>query len=223
MPWFLDLLSLLRIEDAAEAERFSEAWRGEQARFVDQPREAVARADRLVQNLVKARGYPVGDFEQRAADISVDHPRVVAHYRAAHEPAVRDASGQADHGRFAPSDEAARDKIHFGTADLVQQPSASGAKPSSDNGEPEHRSPPFEEAELTDSRQRWQNIPPDLVDDPRNAVRRADELVASLMKRLTGIFANERAKLDSRLDCPRRRASVELAMYEDMGGTTLCS
>jgi hypothetical protein len=85
----------LRDLNAAEAEHFSEAWRAEQARFVDQPREAVARADRLVQDLMKARGYPVGDFEQRAADISVDHPRVVEHYRAAHELAVRDASGQA--------------------------------------------------------------------------------------------------------------------------------
>jgi hypothetical protein len=85
----------LRQLDAAESERFSDAWRAEQARFVDQPREAVANADRLVRDLMKARGYPMGDFEQRAADISVDHPRVVEHYRAAHELAVRDANGQA--------------------------------------------------------------------------------------------------------------------------------
>jgi hypothetical protein len=85
----------LRDLDAAETQRFSDAWRAEQARFVDQPRDAVARADRLVQELMKARGYPMGDFEQQAADISVDHPRVVEHYRAAHELAMRDAGGQA--------------------------------------------------------------------------------------------------------------------------------
>jgi hypothetical protein len=83
----------LRDLDRAEGERFANAWRAEQARFVDQPREAVAHADRLVQDLMKARGYSVGDFEQRAADISVDHPRVVENYRVAHEIALRDARG----------------------------------------------------------------------------------------------------------------------------------
>jgi hypothetical protein len=80
----------------AEAERFENAWRDEQARFVDSPREAVANADHLVGELMKARGYPVGDFEQRAADISVDHPLVVTNYRAAHEIAVHDARDQAN-------------------------------------------------------------------------------------------------------------------------------
>lgn len=85
----------IRKLDPAEANRFADAWQGEQTRFVDNPKEAVANADRLVGELMKTRGYPVGDFEQRAADISVDHPLVVEHYRAAHDIALRDSRGQA--------------------------------------------------------------------------------------------------------------------------------
>jgi hypothetical protein len=85
----------IRDLDPTEADRFVHAWRDEQARFVDTPREAVANADRLVGELMKARGYPVGDFEQRAADISVDHPLVVDNYRAAHNLAVRSGRGDA--------------------------------------------------------------------------------------------------------------------------------
>src|SRR5690242_10136848 len=77
-----------------ESDRFSEAWRSVQARFVDDPRAAVAEADRLVREVMTMRGYPMGDFEQRAADISVDHPRVVKNYRAAHDIAARDATGR---------------------------------------------------------------------------------------------------------------------------------
>ena len=84
----------LRDLDPPEAERFAHAWRTEQARFVDSPRETVAKADRLVGELMNAVGYPVGDFEQRAADISVDHPRVVENYRAAHRLAELDARGE---------------------------------------------------------------------------------------------------------------------------------
>jgi hypothetical protein len=80
--------------DPGEADRFSNAWREEQARFVDNPREAVANADQLVADLMKARGYPISDFDQRAADISVDHPLVVDNYRAAHAIAIRDARGE---------------------------------------------------------------------------------------------------------------------------------
>jgi hypothetical protein len=79
-----------------EANGFASAWHDEQARFVDSPREAVARVDRLVGELMKARGYPVSDFEQRAADISVDHPEVVENYRAAHDIATRDGHRRAN-------------------------------------------------------------------------------------------------------------------------------
>jgi hypothetical protein len=77
-----------------ERVRYAEDWRVEQSLFVDDPRAAVRHADTLVQDVMKQRGYPVSDFEQNAADLSVDHPRVVEHYRIAHEIAVRDGKGQ---------------------------------------------------------------------------------------------------------------------------------
>ncbi len=73
---------------------FTERWRVVQAHFVDDPRGSVSRADDLVSELMAARGYPMADFEQRAADISVDHPVVVENYRAAHEIALRHSRGQ---------------------------------------------------------------------------------------------------------------------------------
>jgi len=72
-----------------EHERYSKQWQSVQSRFVDSPKGAVAEADDLVSSVMKARGYPVSDFDQRAADISVDHPRVVENYRSAHEIALR--------------------------------------------------------------------------------------------------------------------------------------
>lgn len=79
-----------------EAARFNQAWKGLQARFVDSPKGVLADADRLVRDLMLQRGYPMGDFERRAADISVDHPAVVEHYRAAQLIALRDQRGDAD-------------------------------------------------------------------------------------------------------------------------------
>ena len=75
-----------------DARRFGQAWRDVQARFVDDPKGAIIDADRLVGEVMHARGYPLGDFEQRVADISVDHPNVVMNYRAARE-IVRDHEG----------------------------------------------------------------------------------------------------------------------------------
>jgi hypothetical protein len=75
--------------------RFGKAWAAAQARFVDDPTGAVADANRLVKEVMAARGYPVGDFEQRAADVSVDHPLVVSNYRAAREIALRAENGKA--------------------------------------------------------------------------------------------------------------------------------
>jgi hypothetical protein len=88
----LDILPLA----PAEAARFSEAWKVLQGRFVDNPKAVFVQADQLVRELMSKRGYPVGDFERRAADISVDHPAVVDHYRAAQAIAVRNARGEAD-------------------------------------------------------------------------------------------------------------------------------
>ncbi len=78
-----------------ERERFISEWRTVQSRFVDDPKGAVSDADSLLTRLMESRGYPMSDFEQRAADISVDHPQVVANYRAAHEIALRHRRGQA--------------------------------------------------------------------------------------------------------------------------------
>jgi hypothetical protein len=65
-------------------ERYLEMWRDVQGRFVDDPDEAVHRADELVTQVMRDRGYPMDDFGTRAGDISVEHPHVVEHYRAAH-------------------------------------------------------------------------------------------------------------------------------------------
>ena len=85
----------IRPLDSTDAQRFDAAWRAVQARFVDDPRGAVTEADRLVGEVMAARGYPVGDFEQRVADVSVDHPDVVMNYRAAREIALQHAEGRA--------------------------------------------------------------------------------------------------------------------------------
>jgi hypothetical protein len=85
----------IRELDAAERERFSAQWISLQARFVDYPKGAVTEAGELVSSLMQARGYPVTDFDQRAADISVDHPKVVENYRSAHAIALRLGSGEA--------------------------------------------------------------------------------------------------------------------------------
>jgi hypothetical protein len=82
--------------DPAEAARFSQAWKTLQGRFVDNPKGVLMEADQLVRELMLKRGYPMGDFEHRAADISVDHPGVVEHYRAAQAIALRDRRGEAD-------------------------------------------------------------------------------------------------------------------------------
>jgi hypothetical protein len=78
-----------------EATRYGHSWRRVQERFVDDPNGAVQEADRLVGEVMQARGYPLGDFEQRVEDISVDHPGVVMHYRAAREIAQTQAAGTA--------------------------------------------------------------------------------------------------------------------------------
>ena len=81
---------------AEETTHFSQAWSRVQGRFVDAPNSAVAEADKLVRELMTVRGYPMGDFEHRAADISVDHPTVVTEYRKAQLIALKDARGAAD-------------------------------------------------------------------------------------------------------------------------------
>lgn len=85
----------LRPLSDSDRSSFLYRWNDVQSRFVDDPKGAVTLADSLVTDAMQARGYPMGDFEQRAADISVDHPVVVENYRAAHEIALRHSKGQA--------------------------------------------------------------------------------------------------------------------------------
>lgn len=78
-----------------QGQAFAAEWRRVQAMFVDDPDGAVASADRLVTEVMAARGYPIEDFDTRAADLSVDHPRVVENYRSARAIALRRQSGEA--------------------------------------------------------------------------------------------------------------------------------
>ena len=73
---------------------FADAWEHAQAEFVDDPTAAVTHADVLVQEVMNVRGYPVTDFDQRIADVSVDHPAVAQNYRLAHEIAKRNERGE---------------------------------------------------------------------------------------------------------------------------------
>jgi hypothetical protein len=84
----------LRTLEPMQRSTFASRWTTVQSRFVDDPPGAVADADVLINEVMSARGYPMAEFEQRAADISVDHPQVVENYRSAHEIAVRRTRGQ---------------------------------------------------------------------------------------------------------------------------------
>jgi hypothetical protein len=74
---------------ATERERFVAEWQTIQSRFLDHPKSAVTEADDLINAVLESRGYPRASFEQRAADVSVTYPRVMANYRLAHGIAVR--------------------------------------------------------------------------------------------------------------------------------------
>jgi hypothetical protein len=78
-----ETLDIVALSQEAQA-RYAERWRTVQTAFVDSPSRAVGDADRLVTLVMRERGYPIDDFDQRASDISVDHPDTVEHYRAAH-------------------------------------------------------------------------------------------------------------------------------------------
>lgn len=82
----------IRALSAEQRDSYATRWRETQAEFVDDPSGAISKADGLVQDLMNARGYPMADFDQRAADVSVDHPQVVEEYRAAHVIAQRHAA-----------------------------------------------------------------------------------------------------------------------------------
>ncbi len=98
--------------------RFVDSWARVQARFVDGPGGAVTEADQLLNDVMSTRGYPMSDFEQRAADISVDHPLVLDNYRAAHQGALRQTRGEAS------TEDLRKAMIHYRTLfeELVREP-----------------------------------------------------------------------------------------------------
>jgi hypothetical protein len=87
-------LQIVPLSQTSRAD-FANRWTGVQSLFVDDPQGAVSQADRLLNEVMQVRGYPIGEFDQRAADISVDYPSVVDNYRVAHEIALRHSRGQA--------------------------------------------------------------------------------------------------------------------------------
>ena len=80
----------IRSLSAEEVNRFVLDWQATQAEFVDEPLASIQKADRLIREVMKAKGYPIEDFEQRAADISVDYPELVTDYRGLHMIAVKE-------------------------------------------------------------------------------------------------------------------------------------
>ncbi len=88
-------------------ERYRRGWNDAQARFVDHPQVALKEADELVVAVMRERGYPVDDFEQRAADVSVDHPHVVENYRGAQAISQKTESGEAS------TEEMRRAMVHY--------------------------------------------------------------------------------------------------------------
>jgi hypothetical protein len=104
-----------------DQQRFANAWREMQAGFVDEPSEAIVEADRLVTELMQTRGYPMGNFARRAADISVDHPELVRNYRAAHAIALDNERGAAS------TEELRQAMVHYKalSEELLEAPIAS--------------------------------------------------------------------------------------------------
>ena len=99
-------LDIVALEPAAQAQ-YLEAWRATQGKFVDDPAAATREADVLVARVMRDRGYPVDDFDQQAADVSVDHPQVAENYRAAH------AVFQANEQGLASTDDLRQAFVHY--------------------------------------------------------------------------------------------------------------
>jgi hypothetical protein len=86
----------IRPLSVSERERYQAEWTAIQAKFIDKPGQATIEADHLIMEVMKVRDYPVSDFEQRAADISVNYPALVSNYRAAREIAVKNEQHSAN-------------------------------------------------------------------------------------------------------------------------------
>jgi hypothetical protein len=103
---------------------FVAAWQKIQSRFVDDPKGALTEADKLIQAVMVARGYAVTEFDQRAADISVNHPVIVEHYRAGHSIALEHSKGRAS------TEDMRQAMIHYRTlfAELADEPRLTRAR-----------------------------------------------------------------------------------------------
>ncbi len=86
----------IRPLSVSERERYLADWTAVKSKFVDEPGQAIVDADRLIIEVMQVRAYPVADFDQRAADISVNYPALVSNYRAAREIAIKNEQHQAD-------------------------------------------------------------------------------------------------------------------------------
>jgi hypothetical protein len=102
----VEALDIRPLSDA-ERHRYLADWAAVQSKFVDEPREAAVDADRLIMEVMQLRGYPVSDFEERAADISVNYPALVSNYRAAREIAIKNER------REATTEELRQAMIHY--------------------------------------------------------------------------------------------------------------
>jgi hypothetical protein len=115
-------LERIHLHDLNDADRihFSNAWTAVQAKFVDNPSEAVHDANQLIKTVMQARGYPMEDFEHRVADLSVDHANVVQHYRAARELAHANREGRVN------TEELRQAFVHYRAlfSELLQEPKA---------------------------------------------------------------------------------------------------
>jgi hypothetical protein len=115
-----------------EQDRFAGEWRRVQGRFVDAPQEAVRESDHLVKEVMRQRGYPVDNFEQRADDVSVDHPHVVENYRSAGQIAERNERGEAS------TEELRRATVHYRALfeELLEVPVGGGGRHEGGGGQP---------------------------------------------------------------------------------------
>jgi hypothetical protein len=114
----------IRSLSPVDRERYANEWANVQKRFVDDPSMAVIQAEKLVTSVMVARGYPMGDFEQRAADISVNYPSVVQNYRSAREITLRHAQGQSS------TEELRQSMVYFRSLfdELLDSPKTATAK-----------------------------------------------------------------------------------------------
>lgn len=86
----------IRPLSSKERERYTADWLSVQSKFVDEPGQAIVEADRLIMEVMQVRNYPLSDFEQRVADVSVSYPGLADNYRAAREIALKNEQRQAD-------------------------------------------------------------------------------------------------------------------------------